>query len=122
MWSYDQKTGRLTDPLCKFVGFGYSGRGAGLNNPAMQAIPMVGPIPQGVWEIGEFFDDLSGKGPIVAHLTPMFESEAFGRSGFMIHGDNAEMNHTASEGCVILSRVLRQMIQSSQDRTLLVKE
>jgi hypothetical protein len=104
------------------VGEGYSGRGSGLNNPAQQAVEGQGPIPQGSWEIGAFFDDPGGKGPIVAHLTPADGTETFGRSGFMIHGDNAELNHTASEGCVILPRQLRLMIQSSQDRTLTVTE
>jgi hypothetical protein len=34
------------------IGNGYSGREAGLNNPAMQD---VGPIPVGTWSIGPAF-------------------------------------------------------------------
>jgi hypothetical protein len=122
MWSYEQTTGRLASPAGTFVGLGYSGHGAGLDNPKLQAEPMVGPIPQGNWQIGEFFDDSGGKGPIVAHLTPATGTETFGRSGFMIHGDNAELDHTASEGCLVLPHCLRQMIMSSQDRVLRVTE
>lgn len=119
-WKYAQSTGDLTSPAGSRVGAGYSGRGDGLNNPAMQSVPDVGPIPQGDWQIGEFFDDHGGKGPMVAHLTPAEGAETFGRSGFMIHGDNAALNHTASEGCVILPHVLRAMVMVSGDRVLTV--
>jgi hypothetical protein len=44
----------------------------------------------------------------------------FGRSGFLIHGDNAEMNHTASDGCIILSHDIREQIDESEDRVLIV--
>ena len=87
----------------------------------MQQVAKVGPIPRGDWEIGQFFDDASGKGPIVAHLTPLPDVETFGREGFMIHGDNREVNHTASEGCIVLPHVVRQMVMASADRLLTVK-
>lgn len=119
-WKYSQTTGRLIDPNGDVAGIGYSGRGVGLNNPLQQDVPDVGPIPQGDWTIGEFFDDPGGKGPVVAHLTPMDGTETFGRSGFMIHGDNDAMNHTASEGCIILLRSLRAMVAASTDRVLIV--
>jgi hypothetical protein len=44
----------------------------------------------------------------------------FGRSGFFIHGDNQAMNHTASEGCIILPHAARIAIASSGDRGLRV--
>jgi hypothetical protein len=119
-WKYSQTTGQLVNPAGSGVGLGYSGCGEGLNSPAQQAVACVGPIPQGDWEIGAFFDDLGGKGPIVAHLTPAAGTETFGRSGFMVHGDNAAGDHTASEGCVILPRVLREQLMASSDRTLTV--
>ena len=120
-WKYSQKTGALLSPAGTYVGNGYSGRGAGLNNPLQQNVADVGPIPQGEWAIGHFFDDPGGKGPIVADLTPA-AAETFGRSGFMVHGDNGAANHTASEGCVILPRGLRQMVMASDDRSLIVTE
>ncbi len=119
-WKDSQCSGQLCSPAGSAVGSGYSGRGAGLNNPAQQAVADVGPIPQGEWSIGAFFDDPHGKGPIVAHLTPVSLTQTFGRSGFMIHGDNEMLNHSASEGCVVLPRALRQMIMSSADRALLI--
>lgn len=120
MWKYQQSTGELTSPAGVIVGMGYSGHGAGLNDSRAQHIPDVGPIPQGTWNIGTFFDDHGGKGPLVAHLTPEEGTDTHGRSGFMIHGDNKELNHTASHGCLILNHALRETLVTSSDRTLRV--
>jgi hypothetical protein len=119
-YKYAQKSGELTNLSGNLIGTGYSGNGEGLNNPALQDDPGVGPIPQGDWAIGDFFDDLGGKGPIVAHLKPMPGTETFGRSGFMIHGDNAAMDHTASHGCLVLPHPLRAQIAASAERQLTV--
>ena len=37
---------------------------------------------------------------------------AHGRDGFMIHGDNPALNFSASQGCIILGLVLRELIAS----------
>jgi hypothetical protein len=120
MWEYQQSTGELTSPDGVIVGIGYSGHGAGLNEPTAQNIHDVGPIPQGVWTIGRFFDDPGGKGPLVAHLTPAEGTETYGRSGFMCHGDSHAMNHTASHGCIVLGRTIRETLVASSERTLKV--
>src|SRR6266704_1148397 len=117
MWTYSQTTGKLTDPQGNDAGIGYSGNGADINDPAEQDERGHGPIPQGIWSIGDFFDDHGGKGPIVAHLLPVAGTETFGRSGFMIHGDNKAGDRSASEGCVILNHSLRSAIASSGDKT-----
>jgi len=122
MWKYSQSSGRMASSAGSCTGIGYSGHGEGLNNPAMQHVPDVGPLPQGVYDIGAFFDDVGGKGPIVAHLSAQPGSETFGRSGFMIHGDNGASDHTASEGCIILPRAMREQIMASNDRVLIVTE
>jgi hypothetical protein len=119
-WQFQQSTGNLNSPDGVQVGQGYSGNGEDLDNPAEQQVLGHGPIPQGSWTIEAFFDDPGGKGPIVAHLNPNQETVTFGRSGFMIHGDNAADDHTASEGCIILARPLREMIAASTDRNLVV--
>ena len=112
-WQYQQSSGNLTSPDGNVVGQGYSGHGPGVNDPSQQN-------PQGNWTIGAFFDDPGGKGPIVSHLTPEPGTETFGRSGFMIHGDNSEADHTASEGCIILVRPYRTMVAASPDHGLVV--
>jgi hypothetical protein len=121
-WKYSQATGELRSPAGSCVGVGYSGHGAGVNNPTFENVAMVGPIPRGLWGIDSFFDDAHGKGPVVAHLTPAPGTETFGRSGFMLHGDNAAMDRTASEGCIVLPRSLREMVMSSGDRALVVSD
>jgi hypothetical protein len=117
MWSYDSANGNLSQDGA-FVGTGYSGFGDGVNNPAEEMDADIGPIPRGNYTIEPFFDDPGGKGPIVAHLEPAPENTMFGRTGFMIHGDNAAMNHTASHGCIILARDIRQRISDSGDTAL----
>jgi hypothetical protein len=118
-WTYQISTGSLTDPNGGLVGYGYSGNGADLDNPAGEGDIGHGPIPEGLWNIGPFFDDPGGKGPVVCHLFPQPGNTMDGRDGgFMIHGDNAAQNHTASDGCVILSHPLRLLIDQSIDRTL----
>jgi hypothetical protein len=44
----------------------------------------------------------------------------FGRSDFYIHGDNPALNYTASEGCIILARPIREQIAASGDNDLQV--
>jgi hypothetical protein len=59
-------------------------------------------------------------GPVALPLTPDPGNEMFGRSAFFVHGDNAQMNHSASCGCIILPREVRVLISDSPDRVLLV--
>jgi hypothetical protein len=118
MWNYQQSTGKLTDPAGRVIGAGYSGHGDGLNNPSAEQEEDTGPIPRGVYGITRFFDDPGGKGPIVSHLLPVADTNTWGRSGFMIHGDNAAANHTASHGCIILAHAIRETLMGSNDRVL----
>lgn len=121
MWTYSQSTGKLTAADGVLEGIGYSGHGEGVNNPNLQALPNIGPIPQGRYSIGHFFDD-PVKGPIVAHLIPDSSNEMFGRSGMMLHGD--AVGHVgeeiASEGCIIMGRAIRQAVAASSDALLTV--
>jgi type VI secretion system (T6SS) effector TldE1-like protein len=98
----------------------YSGNGAAMNNPEMQNQKGHGPIPQGMYTIGKFFDDPGGKGPVVADLIPDPENEMYGRSGFMLHGDNPLMNHSASDGCIIACHNTRVEVSMSGDNRLQV--
>lgn len=117
MWSYCSANGNLSRNQT-FVGTGYSGIGKGLNNPALENEEGIGPLPRGSYTIEPFFDDPGGKGPLVAHLNPSHDTGTFGRAGFMIHGDNAAADHSASHGCIILARDIRQQIAISGDNAL----
>jgi hypothetical protein len=101
----------------KLVAHGYSGAGDGKNNPAKQEVQCVGPIPVGTYTI-EAPIDTKTHGPYAMHLTPDPKNEMFGRSAFMIHGDSVVHPGTASEGCIILPRAVREQIWASGDRTL----
>lgn len=123
---YEQTSGTI-QMASGLIFSGYSGHGKGLNNPAEEAVVGEGPIPAGEWEVvswteGEaHYIDHHGhdKGPIVAILKPVGH-DAHGRSGFLCHGDNPLMNHTASDGCIVTGRTARLAWRASGDRKIFV--
>ncbi len=118
-WRYVQSTGAL-DRDGQHEGVGYSGNTGGLNNPAMQNVIGVGPVPRGTYTIGPPHMPVDHLGPNALPLYPAAGNEMYGRSGFFIHGDNAAMDNTASDGCIILGPAIRQAIINSRDTALLV--
>ncbi len=117
MWTYAQKSGNLLQNG-QLVATGYSGFDEGKNNPAMQAVPDVGPIPQGDWTISGPPINTAEHGPFVLTLTPATGTDTFGRSGFLMHGDSVNAPGTASKGCIIMPRAAREQVWSSGDRNL----
>lgn len=119
MWTYKQSTGYLTSQDGHQYGPGYSGHLDGLNDPDMQHVKDIGPIPQGKYTIGP---PTEHKGPMTLSLVPDPANEMFGRDGFLIHGD--EISHPgeflASDGCIVLGFPLRNLIWSSDDHELQV--
>lgn len=115
-WEYHQRTGTLLRDG-RFEGTGYSGKGAGRNNPDAESIAQTGPIPRGRWKIGSAYAH-PHLGPCVMNLEPAEGADTHGRSLFRIHGDNAR--HAASEGCIILGPAIRRLIAHSGDTDLLV--
>lgn len=99
---------------------GYSGKGIGKNNPAMDNVANVGPIPRGRYTIAELIEHTDAHGPYVLRLEPDPANDMHGRSGFLIHGDSEAHPGEASEGCIILPRPVREKIWTSGIRTLLV--
>ena len=120
MWIWDQSKGELSrDGVV--ISKGYSGANRGKNNPSMQSAVAVGPIPQGDWNITERYDS-KRVGPYALVLEPRAGTQTFGRSAFRIHGDSVRNPGTASHGCIILPRAIREKIWKSQDRLLKVVE
>lgn len=115
---YDQRTGNI-DIRNTFVGSGYSGHGEGLDNPDMEAVPNVGPIPRGEWRIVRWDDHHGEKGPQVAVLEPVGH-DAHWRSSFLVHGDTEAANNTASHGCIVASRAIRDAMRASSETQLMV--
>ena len=118
MWTYLQISGRLYHEE-ELIGVGYSGGGEGKNNPDFQNVKDVGPIPQGKYSIGTPVDTVM-HGPYAMALTPDPANDMFGREGFLMHGDSVSAPGTASEGCVIMSRDVREEVWTSMDHDLTV--
>ena len=117
MHTYIQLSGQWLDPTGKLLATGYSGLGLGKNQPGYEMVRGTGPIPQGVYHIEAPINSPT-HGPFAMPLEADESNEMFGRSGFMIHGDNT--THTASEGCIILPREAREAIWASGDHSLQV--
>lgn len=118
MHTYWQATGQFVVSGSALVGMGYSGLGPGKNNSAMECVPDIGPIPRGNWSIvGKPFND-PDHGPYCLRLEPQPGTSTCGRSGFLIHGDSIEHPGSASKGCIIQSRGIREAIWASGDTNL----
>lgn len=132
MWTYKQSTGELTADGGSLLAIGYSGHGDGVNDPDLQNVPDVGPIPQGLYDLGSPVNDpenpdsadpeLLKLGPYAIPLTPHADNQMFGRSGFFCHGDDVHHlgERVASEGCIIMSPGARHRLWESGDHTLQV--
>lgn len=118
MWIYSQSNGSLRGSTIGVVAHGYAGAGDGKNNPEMDQVPNVGPLPVGKYTIGRPYN--SSHSPYTLRLTPDPTNVMHGRSGFLIHGDSIANPGTASQGCIILPRAIRQKIFESGDHDLQV--
>lgn len=119
MWIYVQATGELLAPDGELAGVGYAGHGEGKNNPDLQQVAMVGPLPCGRYKRGKAFDHPK-KGKVCMRLLPAPRTEMFGRDGMLCHGDSIAAPGTASNGCIIQSRTVRLRWSASLDEDLLV--
>jgi hypothetical protein len=122
MWTWSQSRGSMSNPPEFVTGFGYAGGDCGKNlqgknNPEMQDVPNVGPLPRGLYTIAAPIDTVT-HGPYVLWLTPDSANQMFTRSGFGIHGDSVVSPGDASDGCIVLPRSVREVIGNSNDNQL----
>ena len=125
----------------------YSGHGDGLNNPLLEAVADVGPIPEGKWFIEAVINTDPATNPFAnpspdrignwlsseAHLGPWvwilsWVSQADGnpawlfpqrdRKSFRVHGDSSAQDHTASEGCIVAPLAARMLIHDGDSLTV----
>src|ERR1700691_5600527 len=120
MWIWKQRQGELWHSDEK-IASGYAGgdcgqRKDGINNPALQNVAKVGPLPQGKYTFGTPVAQ-SHLGPFAIPLIPSPDNQMFGRDDFYCHGDTTPSGN-ASEGCIILARAIRNMIAASPDKDL----
>lgn len=114
MQTYSQTSGEMRNASGVLLGTGYAGHGEGVNNPALQNVHNVGPLPQGVYTINAPVNTTT-HGPYVMWLTPDPSNEMFGRAGFGIHADEIANpgKHLASTGCIVMSNEARVAIWTS---------
>lgn len=111
---YRVSEGRFYDHGGKMLYICYSGkRGRARNDSAYEKEANEGPIPQGRYLMGRPYHSAK-VGPLAIPLSPTADTDTFGRSAFLIHGDNAEGD--ASEGCVIAPRPLRHALASHLEK------
>jgi hypothetical protein len=123
-WTYQNGTGELFDPSGNHVEAGYAGgaRGThpeGINAPAYQYTPDIGPLPVGWYTFGIPVEG-THLGPLAIPLQPDADNTMGGREGFFVHGDHVGAPRTASDGCIVVSRPTREMIVDSGDTRLQV--
>lgn len=117
MWVFEQSSGRMSDSLGRTLADGYAGNGAGKNNPAMQNVHQVGPLPVGLYTILAP-EEGHPTGPYTLPLVPDATNVMFGRSEFRIHGDSLESPGNASDGCIVMPPEARRHIWESGDHRL----
>lgn len=113
-WRYHLPDGILVDPDGVIRSkTGYSGAPGYVNDVKSVALRAKGPIPPGYWMFNPA--PWSTKGPQVLALLPEdgTQTQTYGRTAFMIHGDNKRRNRSASNGCIILDRFTRDMMRNS---------
>ncbi|MDR0702363.1 MAG: DUF2778 domain-containing protein [Azoarcus sp.] len=104
-WIFDLHDGRFYRP----INFGasyptYSGSPGHVNNPGYETVAHNGPIPRGMWRMVDWKRvSNDGNKTNVIVLAPEPGTRAYGRDNFLIHGDNAQMNQSASKGCIIIN-------------------
>ena len=123
-WTYSQSTGRLYAPDGTHAATCYAGGGGGknpeaVNNHSMQDQKGVGPLPVGFYTFGGVVDH-SQLGPCAITLIPDATNTMLDRGGFYCHGDNFSANQSASDGCIIAPRAVRDEIIASSDKQLAV--
>ena len=121
-WQFESSSGKLFEPTGGLMAVGYAGGNCGknpegVNNPALQDQKCIGPLPKGLYTFLPVLET-SNLGPWAIPLQPDLTNEMFGRGDFYIHGDTEEMNHSASEGCIILPRGVRLAMAHSSTQQI----
>jgi hypothetical protein len=113
-WKFSQLSGKLWDSFNGYLGKGYAGHGDGKNNPDMENVEGVGPLPHGAWKPVEFFEDHPRVGKNAVRLEPADDDTLqrvinYGRDpkSFFMHGDSVEHPGEASDGCIIQAPDIR---------------
>lgn len=126
-WTYEQLTGKFTDPSGTLQGKGYSGQPPYTNKPDSEGLEGLGPIPVGMWEATSVIAEHPKLGPFVIVLRPDEVTRekviALGREpdSFRVHGERMKPPPGyASDGCIIQIRTVRELYWNSLDKWIQV--
>jgi len=121
--TFNRAEGRWYGPDGAVLGSAWAGNDAsptfnpkkvhGKNNPAMDHLKNIGPLPAGDWIVGPWHTHPT-LGPICAYLVPAEGTDAKGRSGFAIHGPDRDPATYGQEsrGCIATPRPTRLRVKA----------
>ena len=122
-FTYAQDSGALYDPNGVLMMRGYSGNGAGLNNPAMDDRVGVGPIPVGDYTVGAPHAPIDHLGPLAL---PLYPAKTNNMKGRLLHARRQlqtephrveRLRHHAAAGPQDRERGFRQAADGGRDKT-----
>ena len=123
-WSYRQDKGMMFKPdgtLLYADGYAGGNKGQnpeGINNPLMQFVKDVGPLPQGKYTMGTPVEGTQ-LGKLAIPLYADLGNDMGGREGFYIHGDLVDGPPlSASDGCIIAPHDARVTMAASDDKVV----
>ena len=116
--NWSQSRGSMTTDDGRLIAVGFAGNHDGRNNPDMQSVHDVGPLPQGVYRVGAWGPHAE-LGQLSAPLTQI-AGETYGRSGFYIHGPGGADPSQCSKGCVVIEHSQRLVVASLAPVTVTV--
>lgn len=117
---FQQSTGKFTNGT-QLLAYGYAGREKGKNNPSMENVKGIGPLPAGRYFPRELFQVHPTVGKFAIRLEPDEETRkkivSYGRDpiSFFCHGDSSEHPGLASHGCIVVLKPLREKIWAAQE-------
>lgn len=126
-WKYSQTTGEFRKADGTLLATGFAGRNVddqkGLNNPLLQGVKSIGPLPRGFYDMVAWHQQHPSVGAMAIELKPQPGTDMLGRNSFLIHGLSMMNPLASSHGCIILGTGdTRLSIWRSGDRVLEVVE
>lgn len=111
---YSQRSGIMLDDQGVQIALGWAGNHEGKDNPDMQQVRCIGPLPQGTYKVEPWIEQHPHLGPCVAPLTQA-AGETYGRGDFFIHGPSvaSEKYGQESKGCIVIPRPMRMAVMEA---------
>ncbi|MHB8440420.1 MAG: tlde1 domain-containing protein [Acidimicrobiales bacterium] len=132
MITFKISTGAILADDGTLLGTGYAGNGDAINDPTQCDQHAHGPLPVGFYALGTPIDR-PHTGLFSIPLTPDASNQMHGRSAFYVHGglsgepdtsptmDNIPLSptvRTASDGCIVTARSVREAVAADIDQRL----